>query len=591
MNVLSRTWLRGFVPLCLMGLLVWVAVCAFSDAAVVQAANDDAPAQASQADRRGESATQVAAVIETLDAPFLVVNVASINRMIGNLEYLFESVDRDDMADIVRGVLARARDLQGLDRDAPLGVMCYLQTGFPPTPQPIAYVPVSSVRDLTETLDLGPVALRKIPDADGDDRYELVGPRRSFQVRMQGGYAFVGNDAALLDRKFPDPVALTQRLTEQYDVGLSFDLTTVPDSMKTLLVTLLKTTGQAELQRKDGEPEGAYRVRRANGESTLAFLELLLTECEAMDLGLKASREERRAVFDLNLRATPDSTFAEYLTDLAGRQSYFVGLLRESAPFSLSVSWFMDDREQKTLLEVLEAAEAAIVTRLAEDERDTNPITALFESLKETAAARHLDFFVQFEGQASEKFVLIGGLRLENGNRAGAALRNLLLLLQENPDLESVELDAASHQGVTFHRIQGRTIRRRDQVVYGESPGLYVGCGARTLWFAVGGDDALSKLKEAIDVVLQDLASPSDRAPVPPFQIVSNISQWFGLDDEAELTPRRELALEAFGLGEDRLQLDFQPTDEGARLRLRLDEGFLRFLGLAMARRYDRSQL
>jgi hypothetical protein len=54
---------------------------------------------------------------------------------------------------------------------------------------------------------------------------------------------------------------------------------------------------------------------------------------------------------------------------------------------------------------------------------------------------------------------------------------------------------------------------------------------------------------------------------------------------------RRSLQKEAFTSSNDKLRIETRPTDNGLRTRVELDEGFIRWLGLALAQAYDRSQL
>lgn len=537
---------------------------------------------------------------ETYRAPLVTINVASVNRILGGVEYIFSKADRSEIADMMTGMLSNVGDLKGLDRDKPLGMMLFLKTGLPPQPEPVGYLPVDNIADLMKTVEIGPVSMRKV---DGDNRYELAGPNRTLHVLMQDGYAFVGNNADLLDRKFPNPETVNSQLSTKYDIGLNINLTSIPEAIKNVFVTFLKASSQSELQQRDGERDSAFRIRRANGESTLQFIEQLLTQCESMTLGMRASPEDKSAVFDLNINALEDSTFASYLTDLAGRQSYFDCLLKESTPFAMSVSWMMDQREQKSLLEILDVAKNEIARGLAgrddeEEEEDgkdkpvpkNGALEDIFKALKATANDGHIDFFMQMEGQPAEGFTLIGGARIAEGRRVASAMQSILQLVQERSEDTTIELNAGSHQGVTFHKIQGPN--DDDSRVFGENPAFYVGSSSKTIWFCLGGQEALPTMKSAIDLVQENLVSPKERAPSAPFQIVANITRWLELNADSENSGRgRELAQEAFKKGEDTVRLDFRPTESGARFRVHLAEGFLKFVGLAIANRVDRSQL
>jgi hypothetical protein len=43
----------------------------------------------------------------------------------------------------------------------------------------------------------------------------------------------------------------------------------------------------------------------------------------------------------------------------------------------------------------------------------------------------------------------------------------------------------------------------------------------------------------------------------------------------------------AFAGNDDKMRIDFKPTDQGARIRLQFDESFMRLMGLGISRALD----
>ena len=129
--------------------------------------------------------------------------------------------------------------------------------------------------------------------------------------------------------------------------------------------------------------------------------------------------------------------------------------------------------------------------------------------------------------------------------------------------------------------------------MYGDDSSIYVGSSRRTVWFAVGGPDALSEQQSAIDIMVNAAGDPPSREPTVPFQIVLRAERWIDLpssDDPEELT-RQELSREAFSNDNDTLRFEIRPTESGVVIRAELDAGFVRFLALALSRGYDERQL
>lgn len=528
--------------------------------------------------------------LESIQQPLAVINIAGIDRVIDDVGYVFRSVDRNDMMDVLQGALDRVGNLKGFDRTKPFGVMVFLQPGFPPQPEAIGYLPVNNLKDLSKTLENGPLVLKK--STAGENRYELTGPNRTFYVLMRDDYAFVSNSSAVLDRQLPDPARASQMLTDRFDVGLRLNLGSIPEGIRTLFMNFLRSSANAEMQRRDDEPEGAYLARRANSESTLILIEQVVTQCDDILIGFKASPEDHTLTFDINFEARPDSKFAKYLQDIAGKQSYFTSVLDEQSPFTLSVSWNMDEREKKSLKTLLDLGKEAAQTELSEPDAEDGAINSLFTSLQATADAGHIDLFAQMVPVGQAQFALVGGIRLSEAEQMSGALRQFLSRMSERPELKSVELDVASHQGITLHRIQGNESRPEDERMYGKNAGLFVGTGSNTLWFSVGSDKSLDALRDTIDLVTESLALGADRSGAPPFQIVSNIESWFVLqNDEGAPSRRQEMSREAFDRDNDQIRLEVRPTENGARFRIQMQEGFIRMIGLGVSNRYDRSQI
>lgn len=530
--------------------------------------------------------------------PLVVIHVASVERLLGDVDYLFKTAGRPELSEVVSGLVENnLGDLKGMDRGKPFGLMLFLKSGLTPRPTPVGFLPVNSIDDLMKTVSRGPLKAKKV---DGkDDRYDLVGPRRTFQVRLLDGFAFVGNDEEIMDGELPDPVRMTEQLSSRYDIAASVNLKSMPEGMKAVFLDFLRASAETELQRRDDEPEGRHRLRRANGLSLLELIDQLLTQGENLTVGWNTSEKSRNAVVEFHVNAAPDSKLAKYLKDIGGKRSYFSSLLNRHVPLTASLSWMMDARGKKVLDELLKVAQEQLSSQLPGNQDGTkgadadDSVRRLFKPLAATAQNGHADFFVQFIGEPPGKFVLIGGMRVVDADALGLAVTDILRRIADSPNLADLKLNADSHQGIAFHRIEGKKIRRQDERLYGKKPGLFFGAGGNAVWFAVGGDNAMPELKKAMDQVAERSENAADgRDSNAPLQIVANLSSWVGLDGPADAgtgpQPVRELAREAFSKGADRLRIDIRPTDNGARLRIELDEGFIRLIGLGLARRYDR---
>lgn len=549
------------------------------------------------------------------DAPFagppvVVANVASVERVLEDVDYLFGSVERKDMSDVVSGLLGNLGDLKGLDRGKPFGVMIFLKPGVVPQPLPIGYFPVTDVGALTRTLELGPVTTKKV----AEDRYEIIGQRRTLYARTIGGYAFVSAEDEALDRDFPNPVESCAALTMRYDVAIDVRPESVPPGMRELFLGIVRTQTQAQLQQRDNEPDAAYALRKSQGMGNLRLVEAFLKETRSITLGLDTSSQSHKAVLELVIEALPDTPYMEALQSLAEEPSRFTPLLSDDVPVSISVNSKLDEHSMKQQTELLKAGElqlAKTLTRLepgdplpgdaAGDETapadfQADPIAEalarrIFDPLKQMVAAGNLDGFVQFRGDPEQKFVIIGGLEVAGAAGMEPAVREVIERVRSaRPEIDSkldFQYGIADAGGVTLHRIAPREIEDDQKRFFGDQLSFYFGFDTNAIWVGIGGAQAVTVLDEAITRSKE--ASLVDRnKPAAPFQIVVTANRFVGLAQDGR---GKDLAHDAFSNGGDTLRIDFRPTEKGGRLRVEAEEGFIRLLGLGVSRRYDESQL
>jgi hypothetical protein len=528
--------------------------------------------------------------------PLLIVNLASVDRAMERMEYIFQSVDRPDLIDTVKGFLTRARDLKGLDRKRPMGLMVFLQEGLIPIPLPVGYVPVEDFNELISTAALAQMKITK--SAEKDDMYELL-PRNGEKqyIRLLHNYAFISNNPETLDREFVDPAQFAAPLNNKYDICISANLKVTPKPIKQLLLSAIRLTTQTEMQRRDTEAEAAYRIRKANAESNLRFVENILQYGEELTIGGKVDPEKKRAYVDLVVRATPDSDFAKELTAGSPKPSYFAAVIDATVPLTFSISTEVSKLDKKTLKELFSAGSVEANRAFAKLPPETLPedipqlpsLKDLFGSLEATIEEGHLDGFFQFMGETGEKFVFIGGVRLVGGQRFGVGVRDVLIRIKANANDVDIALSVDAHHDVIFHRITPENRGRGERQLYGDEYSFYLGTDNNSLWFAIGGDKALPTLKAAIDKVEASKSKAPKRGENIPFQLIFNTSRW--IQQQASSRPDGQpgrfgrFALQAFEEeGSDIIRLDARPIENGFRLRAQFENGWLKLVGNGIAR-------
>ena len=559
-----------------------------------------APAQVlAQADAPGTPAPRSTTPVEKPipegpQLPILVVNIASIDRVLTDVDYMFQAAERPDMMNLVTGFITNTiGDLKGMNRQKPFGVMLFLAPGLPPIPTPVVYVPVDGIEELMKIVEAGPVKPRKVDGKEG--HYELNGGGRrgqKFYCVIKNGYAYLTNDSNkhMLEAALPEPAAIAEPMAAKHDLGVAVLVKNIPLTIRTVLLAFLRQSTEAQLQQRDSESEAAYKMRRANGLSTVEFIEQMMTQCEQIQFGIDASKERKNVEIELLMDATPDSELAKHSKNLAGRKSYFSPLFNDGQPLTVSASWKMDKRERKAAAGMVEAMRIGLAKELPEG---TAPgVDPLFDSLKATAEQGDMDFCVQFQPVSNNQFVFLGGLRVVGGESFGKGLAQLLTAVQGREELDKVELNADTHQGIVFHRLAAKNVPRQELRTYGGTPSVYLGTSSQTLWFTVGADQAMPHLKTAIDAIQTANTTTPGGGTAYPFQMILHTAPWLQRPDgDDQDVSRQAFAQKAFHKDSDALRISVQPTETGTRSRAVLDEGFIKLVGMLLARAYDENQL
>ena len=275
--------------------------------------------------------------------PLAILCASGFERWMRNVDYLFGTIEREELSDYVGGKLANVNDFKGFDKDKPLGMLIFLRPGLIPQPYPVTFVPVKNLADAIGTVSSGPFKVKKVDDT----HYDLIAGNQTFYAKLVGDYAWIATQADQLDYEFPDPLTITKRLADRYDISIEFNLTQVPEGMKHIFLDFLRASTETSIQQRDGEPNTAYQMRRLNALDTLDWLDQLLLQGERLTLGAKVDPKSKHATIELDIMAKQDSAFAKALQDTAARPSFFANVVEDDVPLTFSMSVMMTPQNQK----------------------------------------------------------------------------------------------------------------------------------------------------------------------------------------------------------------------------------------------------
>lgn len=583
--------------------------------------------------------------------PLLTITFASANRFLDEAKYIFDAAGKPETFKIVEDFMASTlNNLDGFNRDKPFGIMGYLPVAIPPMPEFIAFVPVESIDAATKLIEKAPVVIRKV---DEEGRYEMIGPNRTVPMLMKDGYVFMpmGNDPPeeALERDLPDPAELLASQAQQFDMSVRLDVDSIPPATRALLMTLISTGISTQLQQRDGEPDGAYMIRRTEGDRGLAALKMLINDTQKVTFGINVEQSEQAVNLDMIIDAREGSEFLKEIFQSVERPSYFIPLLDDSAAVSLSMSSSMAERDRTAYTEMMEGVKME-VTRLIEENKlgatpdENSPIDQALTAVQKTIEEGHIDVFAQFYRDSDGKLAIIWAGRVQEGDAIGAGVLDVATRLKDVEEVKKageLQIGAGEHNGVTLHRLVFAEQPSEATAVFGNKVGLTVGVGSQVFWGAIGGESSVQTLTGVMDKLEEASQSPTERITPPNFRVIVNVNQLVEMADIAgtagknareerekaaaaeqaakgateapvekpaaapgEQDTRRnarrqamrqrqdrggQIAKETLAEGDDRIEIDSRLTDNGVRSRVRLEEGFVKIFGRLIAERVNPS--
>ena len=278
---------------------------------------------------------------------------------------------------------------------------------------------------------------------------------------------------------------------------------------------------------------------------------------------------------------------------------------------------------------------------------ENSPIGLALSAIQTSLEDGHVDTFAQFYKDSSGKLAIVGAMRLQEGDAMAAGFLDALTRLQGVDDIKKagdLQVGAGEHLGVTFHRLTFSAQPSEAVAVFGKQVGLNIGIGSTAIWGVLGGEDSFATLQGVMDKLEEAQQSPSERRTPPSFRIIVNVNQLVKMAEIADTagkaareerekadaavtaatsqlekpvadsTPaappenqagggrrnggrnsraaaqfaRRQeqggkIFRDTLAEGDDRIEIDFRPTETGGRMRMRLEEGFVKIFGRLIA--------
>lgn len=575
--------------------------------------------------------------------PFVYAMAASANRLKDEATYMFDVAGMPDAVDgILEALDNNVNGLAGLDWDRPAGMMVYLNSVFPPSFEFVSFLPISTEEEFQSMMEIGTQIMRAEPNEPG--RYELITPRRNIQIRIENNYAFIQmpimEPDPTFDRDLPSPATMVAGLANQFDIGITLDVEAVPKATRSLLTNVLTSTLSTQMQQRDEEADSTYELRRSWMQADIDAYKIAFEECQKMSFGVNVDSDNRSANIDFVMDVKDGGQLLEEILASSTKPSYFSPLLADDAPVSLSWSGLMAERDRERYSNALEALKGEVSRVIEENDELGNvpsngsPLFQALDALKVTAQEGYLDMFGQFYNDSDGKLALVGAVRILDGEDVASGLADVLRRLQSEIDFGELTIGANEHNGVTFHRLIIEDADAGAVEIFGKGAGVIVGADSRNLWICAGGEKSFDTLTSTMDQLVFAYENPSEHKSVSSMRLVVKVNEVITLAKSAgaandkekaqkaaekaaaagkdakpaassqeasgrssnenrrsqwreRRAAQRQLFMEALEEGDDRIEVNARPTDNGIRMRAVFEEGFIRGVGRMIGSRFS----
>lgn len=524
--------------------------------------------------------------------PVAVVSLAGYDALLGNVELAGELAGRPKLAKGLEGLLAvvtQGRGLEGLDTKRPCGAV--IQTdgaklgGY-------AFLPVSDFEKFREVLK---PYIQKAEDLGGGlHKVQGKGPGKPFYVKQTGGWLFVCDQAEGLTHTPADPAQLLGGLPEQYDLAVRLNVGNVPAKQREQLIAQIQRQAEKDLQRRPGEDEKEYAIRKIVAGKILAAALTMVKDLDTLTLGWSLDDQAQKLLLEAALTAKDGTKTAYTLAQLAQAKTDFAGFRLPQAIFTGSASAVCPQPNAADLNELFGAIRAKAFGDIDARESSADKakvgkefVGGLLEVIQETVASGRADGGMSLLLTA-DSATLVAGRYIANGQKLEETLNKLVdAARQEDAALvdQVLKRDVGELRGVRFHSLTipiPPDAKDRDRVVklVGENLEVVVGIGKQSVCLAAG-KNALETLKKAVE---QSAAGGTPAAQaVPPLELslaLGPLAEFLAETGQGQQQQRAQQAVEALkdAAGKDHVKLLAAPIEHGVKLRLELEQGVLKVI-------------
>ncbi len=322
----------------------------------------------------------------THDQPLVVVALASVDRLRARAKTLAESLGTPEIAEklLLAHVggdddFATLLDSPGIDSTRPIGIMTYpewfsdegdvVAPDLPVIDDGIAEnllaflanlsvehatlvfcLPVKDREQILETISqVADETFSPMPDRTG---WYQAKDDEDLRITFVGRYLLLVAGKQW-DRNYPEFDQVVKPSLGKNGFVYAIHKRGLPKVIRDDAAEALKLGLMASLQRHDGESDYSFRWRTVLGPMRTELIDLLLSHLDEIRITGHVDSVTKNTLIDVEFVGPKDGKLARYAQGLTGKGSSLTRLWNEDASFSLGLSWPLNSKQSKPIVDAL----------------------------------------------------------------------------------------------------------------------------------------------------------------------------------------------------------------------------------------------
>lgn len=417
-------------------------------------------------------------------------------------------------------------------------------------------------------------------------------------MQYQNEYGAISGKRGDVPAAIGDPQPGVKDLVTKYDLVLDIQNSNVDPAAVKVRQTQFDTNVRTELldmvKQTELETDDQFAFRKLLTETQLDELGRLYTGARHARLGVVIDEKKKDvATMDLVVDPLPETELAASFALLGKKSSEFANIARtENAILTARINHPLDEMRQKNFVKLSQFLRDETKKEYGKEENATDEEKAnrqkaadLFFDMVDTGLKSGvLDAFAEAHPNESGKHTVVGGILTVDGT----ALIEALKLFPKASAGQKVELEVDAVGDVKIHKFTAGTTDHALFNGFLGSDAIYIGTTKKAIWYA-GGENALEELKAAIQKAGEENTGKADdpladiRIKVGPWMKLRQALMAGNTDEDKEVLKLRQLAVDAFGIGDDSLTLNLKRVEDRVEGLMVGQPALLRFVGKLLA--------